>query len=277
MRPIVSLVLVLFSASAGAFDCKYQEPRNLDIDVAGLHNLEFKLGSSDLRAEGVPGLKQIEVRGRACASEQDRLAGLSIDQQRVGETVTLTTRQADHQTFSLFGSNYAYVDVDVRFPPELMLQVRTNSGDATVEKVSSLDFTSHSGDLILHHASGAVVVDVHSGDVNVDDVGSLEVRHSGSGDVNAHEVHGEVKVGHVGSGDLSFEGVTKGVYVESIGSGDVTVNHAGASVVVDSIGSGDVNVQSVGGDLIVKSAGSSDIHHHDVKGRVDVPKRNDED
>ena len=277
MREFLCTALILVSANAAAFnECKYREDRNLDIDVAGLQSLELKLGSSDVRAEGVPGLARIEVRGKACASEQGRLGGLTLEQQRDGTNVTVTPHQADHQSFSLFGSDYAYIDLEVRLPQNLALRIRTNSGDADVGHVSTLDFSSHSGDLTLHHVSGAVGVDVHSGDVRADDIGALEVRHAGSGDVSARNVHGDVKVGHVGSGDLVFDDVGNGVHVESIGSGDVTIDRAGGSVIVDSVGSGDIQVDGIGGDLVVKSAGSGDIHHRNVKGRIDIPKRNDD-
>jgi hypothetical protein len=277
MRFLIFSTLMLVGTGAVANECAYQEPRNLDIDAAGLHTLEAKLGSSDLRAEGVAGLNKIEVRARACASEKSRLAGLTLDQTRVSDTVTLTTHQADQQNFSTFGSNYAYIDLEVRMPQSLALRVRSNSGDSDLKNLSSLDFSSHSGDLIVHHVDGAVVVDVHSGDVKADGVGSLDVQHSGSGDIQAENVKGEVHVGRVGSGDLTFTSVGKGVHVESVGSGDVIVHGAGGTVVVDSIGSGDVSASDVGGDLIVKSAGSGDVHHSGVKGKVSIPKDHDND
>jgi hypothetical protein len=276
MRFLIFSTLMLVGAGAFANECAYEEPRNLDIDAAGLHTLEAKLGSNDLRAEGVAGLNKIEVRARACASEQSRLAGLTLDQTRVGDTVTLTTHQADQQNFSMFGSNYAYIDVEVRMPQSLALRVRSNSGDSDLKNLSSLDFSSHSGDLIVDHVDGAVVVDVHSGDVKADGIGSLDVQHSGSGDIQAENVKGDVHVGRVGSGDLTFTGVGKGVHVESVGSGDVIVRNAGGTVLVDSIGSGDVNASDVGGDLIVKSAGSGDVHHSGVKGKISVPKNDDD-
>lgn len=277
MRLLIFSTLMLAGASAAATDCAYQEPRNLDIDVAGLHTLEAKLGSSDLRAEGVPGLTKIEVRGRACASEKDRLAGLTIDQTRAGDTVTVSTHQAEQQHFGTFGSNYAYIDLEVRMPQSLALRVRSNSGDSDLKNLSSLDFSSHSGDLIVDRVDGAVIVDVHSGDVQADAIGSLDVQHFGSGDIKANDVKGDVHVGRVGSGDLTFMQIGKGVHIESIGSGDVNVHHTGGSVTVDSIGSGDVNTTDVGGDLTVKSAGSGDVHHNGVKGKVSIPKNHDED
>ena len=277
MRLLIFSTLLLTCAGAVANECAFEEARNLDIDAAGLHTLEAKLGSSDLRAEGVAGLNKIEVRGRACASDKSKLAGLTVDQTRTGDTVTLATHQADEQTYSMMHSNYAYIDLVVRMPQSLALRVRSNSGDADLKNLSTLDFSSHSGDLIVEHVDGAVIVDVHSGDVKANNLGSLDVQHSGSGDIQAAEVKGDVHVGRVGSGDLTFSGIGKGVHVESVGSGDVTVHGAGGTVLVDSIGSGDVNASDIGGDLIVKSAGSGDVHHTSVKGKVSVPKNHDDD
>ena len=279
MRVVVCLILSLLAGSAfAAFPCSYTAERKLDIDPAGLHSLAFKLGSSDLQVRGVTGLAKIEVRGKACASEEAKLVGLTVDQSRAGDRVTLTPNQANEQTFSLFGSNYAYIDLEVRVPATLAIEVKANSGDANIADVAALDFDSHSGDLIVHHVNGEVAVEVHSGDIKADDIGGLEVRRSGSGDVRATQVHGQIKVGHVGSGDLGFDDVAKSVQVESVGSGDVSVNRAGGDVVIGSIGSGDINVDGVGGDFVVRKAGSSDIHHHGVKGKVDVPRRDaDED
>jgi DUF4097 and DUF4098 domain-containing protein YvlB len=277
MRFLIFSTLMLVGASAVANECANEEPRNLDIDAAGLHTLEAKLGSSDLHAEGVAGLSKIEVRARACASDKSRLASLTVDQTRVGDTVTLSTHQADEQTFSMFGSSYAYIDLQVRMPQSLALRVRSASGDSDLKNLSSLDFSSHSGDLIVNDVVGAVIVDVHSGDVQAKGIGSLDVQHSGSGDIQAADVKGDVHVGRVGSGDLSFTGIGKGVHVESVGSGDVTVHGAGGTVLVDSIGSGDVNASDVSGDLIVKSAGSGDVHHGNVKGKISIPKDHDDD
>ncbi|MDR3389153.1 MAG: DUF4097 family beta strand repeat-containing protein [Rudaea sp.] len=278
MRLVSCLILCLFAGSAfAAFPCSYSAERNLDIDPAGLHALVLKLGSSDLKARGVPGLARIEVRGKACASEESKLAALTIDQSRNGDRLTVTPNQASAQTFSVFGSNYAYIDLEVRVPATLPVEVKASSGDADIADIAALDFDSHSGDLIVHHVSSDVVVEVHSGDVKADDLGSLEVRRAGSGDVHARNVHGEVKVGHIGSGDLGFDDVAKSVRVESVGSGDITVNRAGGDVVIGSIGSGDVNVSDIGGDFTVQSAGSGDIHHHGVKGKISVPRRHEND
>ncbi len=275
MRLLILSSLLLTAGAACASECAFEEPRNLDINAAGLRAVEAKLTSSDLRVEGVPGLTRIEVRGRACASEKGRLSGITLEQSRDGDALVLTPHQTDVQHFSMFGSSYAYLDIDVRLPPALAMRVRSTSGDVIAQHLASLDFSSHSGDLQVDHVDGPLIVDVHSGDVKASDIGSLDVQHSGSGDIQAEKVRGDVHIGRVGSGDLNFSGVGKGVHVESVGSGDVTVRSAGGTVQVDSIGSGDVTANDIGGDLIVKSAGSGDVHHSNVKGKINIPKQDD--
>jgi DUF4097 and DUF4098 domain-containing protein YvlB len=269
--------LILVASAAGANECAFQEPRNLDVDAAGVHMLEAKLESADMRFVGDPAVTRIEVRGRACASAQNRLSEVSLEQRRDGDTVTLTPHEANQHTETPFGSNYAYLDVEVHIPQNLAVRVRSASGDVGARHLATLDFSSRSGDLVAEHIDGLLRVEVHSGDVQAREIGELDVVRSGSGDIQASQVRDGVHVGHVGSGDLNFSAIGKGVHVESVGSGDVTVHRAGGTVQIDSIGSGDVNGNDIDGDFIVKSAGSGDIHHGTVRGKVSVPHDNDSD
>jgi len=279
MRALIGVIFALATADALAFQnhCEYRAERNFDVDPSGLKALAFELGSSDLHVEGVAGLGKIEVRGKACASQEAWLADLTVEQQRSGDRVTVKTHHVNTpSSFSISGSNYAYVDLEVRVPKDLRVAVDSSSGDAKISDIAALDYSAHSGDLILNHVAGDVAVEVNSGDVLADDIGSLTIRHAGSGDIVARDVHGEIKVGRIGSGDLGFRDVAKSVHIDSVGSGDVSVAHAGGDVEVGSIGSGDLTVGGIGGDFTVHSAGSGDIHHHDVKGRVQVPNRGDD-
>jgi hypothetical protein len=278
MRSLICCILGLLAAnvSASTFECKFKAERALDIDPAGLHALVLKLDSSDAHVRGVSGSAKIEVRGKACASQEDWLADLTIAQSRDGDRAVVATNQHHNNTIGLWHSSYAFIDLEVRLPANLPLRIESNSGDADVADLAAVDFSTHSGDLLAHHISGAVNAEIGSGDINADDIGSLELRRSGSGDVRARRVHGDVRIGNVGSGDLAFEDVSKSVLVNSVGSGDVGVHGAGGDVVIDSIGSGDVTAAHIGGDFIVKAAGSGDIRHHDVKGKVSVPERDDD-
>jgi DUF4097 and DUF4098 domain-containing protein YvlB len=272
--------LILFAASGAALashDCKFSAERNLDLDPAGLKGLQLVLGSSDAHVDGVAGLKRIEVRGKACASEEEWLKDLTVDQERAGDRVRVTTKKNHDSHLNWFGSSYAYIDLEVRVPADLLVDIDAGSGDANVANVAALDFSSGSGDLQADHIAGAVAIKVGSGDATIEDIGSVNVERVGSGDIRASKVRGEIKVGHVGSGDMKFADVHGGVQIESVGSGDVIVNRTGGDVVVGSVGSGDVSVDGIGGNFVVHAAGSGDLHHRNVTGKVEVPKRHQDD
>ncbi len=277
MRTILASLLLLASSFVSAETCKFSAQRNLDIDASGLHALRMELGSSDLHLQGVADLKRIEVRGKACASDEAWLADLNVAQSREGDKVVVREAKSPEHHGGVLGNSYAYIDFVVRIPAALALEVESGSGDAEIANIAGLDFSSGSGDLKLEHAAGAVAVKVHSGDVVAGDVGSFSLREAGSGDVHLNGVRGDVKVGRVGSGDLNFADVHGGVQIDSIGSGDLAVERIGGDVVLGSIGSGDVEANHVTGNLIVKAAGSGEIHHQQIGGKVDLPKNHADD
>jgi DUF4097 and DUF4098 domain-containing protein YvlB len=271
MRFLLVSPLLLVSALVFAGSCEHQAARDLDIDAAGLRALVLKLGSSDLHARGVPGLKRIEVRGKACASDPAMLDKLQVSQRRDGDRVVVAVEKDVKISGSWFGSNYAYLDLEVRLPAELPLDVDASSGDSDIRDVASLAMKSSSGDVDLGNIAGEVVVAVSSGDIKANEIGSFALTSTGSGDVEVHGVRGDVKVDRAGSGDLHFERVGGRVDIGRVGSGDVTLRDITADVLVGSIGSGDITVDGVGGGLTVQSQGSGDTRHSNVKGRVELP------
>ena len=274
MRRLLCSALLAAPILAGANECRYSADRNFDVDAAALRTIAFDLSSSDLVLEGVPGLARIEVRGRACASEEAWLDELGVDQHTSGDRLEITPRNG-HEHGHWFGSGYAYIDLRVRVPATLAAAIKSQSGDAEVDNVASLDYDASSGDLLVDHVRGPLGVNVSSGDVRGGDIGSVDVRGTSSGDIALHDVHGQVEVARSGSGDLRFDDVGS-VHIGSVGSGDVVVTHAGSDVIVDSIGSGDVSVRDVGGNFTVGSKGSGDVRHSNVRGRVDVPDDEDD-
>lgn len=274
MRSLALAVFLLPTLSM-ASECRFTAQRDFDVDAAGLHTLAVALGSSDIKVEGVPGLAKVEVRAKACASDQDWLAGLDVDQQRHGDTLTITPRNQREGSWHWLSSSYAYIDLHVRVPAALAVDIKGSSGDADVAGVAALNFDASSGDLRVNHVAGAVEVGVSSGDVEGGDVGSIDVRHTSSGDIRLRDVRGNVDVAHSGSGDLSFDNVGGGVRIGDVGSGDVRVGHVDGDVSVVSIGSGDVDATSIGRGLSVGSKGSGDVSYHDVRGSVSVPHEDD--
>lgn len=271
---LAGLTLLVLAGAAGATECRYSASRNLDLDAASLKSLLLNLGSADAHVRGVPGLSRVEVRGTACASNEEWLKDLRLDTSHSGDSATVTVRRGDYDSvFSLFGfSRYAYMKVSVSVPPQLAVAIHSGSGDVVAETLASLDFHSGSGDLQADGITGALTLRLGSGDVEARHVGSVELSGTGSGDVTVAGIGGDVHANHAGSGNLQFSQVQGGVWVGSVGSGDVKLENIGRDVQLGSIGSGDVVVDDVGGNLEVGSAGSGDVTYHSVKGTVHVPK-----
>jgi len=273
-RLLLSLLAVL-PALAGA-ECRYTADRNFDIPAAGLSTLEFELGSSDVVVEGVPSLDEVEVRGRACASDQAWLPELTVDQHRSGDRLVITPHDGhDLRISNWFGSNYAYVDLRVRAPAKLAATIKSASGDAEARNLAAVDFDTSSGDIDVAHIAGELRLEVSSGDARGEDIGRADIRRTSSGDIRLRNVHGPVEVGSAGSGDITLDTVGS-VAIGSVGSGDIRIADAAGDVSVDSIGSGDVSVDGVGGNFRVGSRGSGDVDHRNVRGTVSVPRDNDD-
>ncbi|MEW9624055.1 DUF4097 family beta strand repeat-containing protein [Rhodanobacter geophilus] len=257
MRRIALALLLLAPLAAFAADgCKYQAPRNLQVDLAGVHGVQIDVNSYDLHVNGAPGARQLVVTGRACASDQSLLDKLQITQRREGDQLIIELGGQNTFSFHLFGSFSTNIEANVQLPPELPVTVRVGSGDATVAGLQQLRTMVGSGDLHVSNISGAFSTSVGSGDVDASGVGSLQAGSVGSGDLKARDVKGDAKVG-------------------SIGSGDVTLRGVGGSVHVDTLGSGDLGAHDVGGDLSLGAKGSGDVNHSGVKGKVSVPRDDD--
>jgi len=276
MRTIIVSSLLLFSAPLLAAECEHSADRSFEVDAAGLRTLATDLSYYDIRLRGVAGLAKVEVRARACASNADDLQALTLNHRRDGDRLVIDNGPDRNSfSFTLFGSHYAYMDLEIRLPASLAVEVDNGSGDVDARDLHSLRYESGSGDLDVSNVAADLVVDVGSGDVEGEDIGRLHVQDVGSGDVNLRDIHGDADIDDVGSGDVVLRSVKGSVRVGEVGSGDVELRSVGGSVSVDSIGSGDLVVEDVAGDLRVKSVGSGDIDHRNVRGKVDVPDDND--
>lgn len=274
MRRFVFL-LGLAPLLAGANECQFSAQHDFDVDAAGLKTLALALGSTDVVVEGVKGLAHVEVRAKACASEQAWLDGLVVQQQRADDRLTLTPQVGRHAGDNLFHSSYAYIDLRVRVPSALAVDIASHSGDASVRDVAALDFDSSSGDLQVGNIAGTLALKLSSADVEGAGAGAVAVRSTASGDVSLRDIRGNVQVTRAGSGDLHFSQVGGSVAIGTVGSGDVSVSHVGHDVSVDSIGSGDVDVDEVGGNFSVRANGSGNVHQSAVHGTVSIPPQDD--
>lgn len=255
-RILASLLLLIPLAGLASERCEFQAPRNLQLDLAGVHTVQFVVNSFDLHVTGNAHATGLDLHGRACASERSRLDDLTVSQRREGDQLIIELGGGHTHMFNIFGSFYANLDVSVQLPANLPVNVEVGSGDADVTGVHDLDSHVGSGDLHVHDIAGRFASGVGSGDIVADNVGSLALGSVGSGDFTASGVRGDARVG-------------------SIGSGDVHLRRVGGSVHVDTLGSGDLGVDDVGGDFTLGAKGSGDVSHAGVKGKVQVPRDDD--
>lgn len=253
-----ALLLAPFAAFA-ASPCKYEAPRNLQLDLAGVRAVQIEVHGQDLHLSGSNSVKGLVLTGRACASDQAMLDDLQVTQRREGDQLLIDIGgNSNHSSFNLFGSSYSGIEVSVQLPPSMPVNVSVGSGDADVSGIQQLKSSVGSGDLHVRQLSGQLTASVGSGDIDATDIGSLDLGSVGSGDFKAADIKGDVKVG-------------------SIGSGDVVLRKVGGSVRADTLGSGDLTVSDVAGDLSLGAKGSGDVNHSGVKGKVSVPHDNDDD
>jgi Toastrack DUF4097 len=276
LRVATLILLTALPLAALADDCEFRADRSLDVDASGLSLLKLDTGAGDLVVEGVPGLARIEVRGKACASDKDALAAIQFIQEREGATSTVGTRIPDKGNgWSLFGGDYAYMDVQVRMPAGLKLDLRDSSGDLEVSGlVNGLDLKDSSGDILLHDLAGPVNVTDTSGDINVHHIaGDFTVLSDSSGDIDVDDVKGSAVVQEDSSGDISLRHVGGDARVDRDSSGDIDFADVGHDAIVGVDGSGDISADDVKGNFTVgsKSNTSGEIRQHGVQGTVTLP------
>ncbi|HET6433245.1 DUF4097 family beta strand repeat-containing protein [Dyella sp.] len=254
---IVAALLAAPLPALAASECKYEAPRNLDADLAGVRGVQISLRSETLHLVGRTGAgTSLSLKGRACASDQATLDDLQVRQRREGDQLIIEVAEHRGMHISMFGNSYNSLELDVALPASMPVALTVGSGDADVSGVQQLDAQVGSGDLNVRQIAGRFAASVGSGDIDASDVGSLSLGSVGSGDARVSGVRGDASVG-------------------SIGSGDVTIKQVGGSVHADTIGSGDLQVRDVGGDLSLGAKGSGDVDYSGVKGKVSVPRDDD--
>lgn len=302
MKSLILASLLLLPLAAQADDdgsrCAHSQPRNLQLDLAGVDTVVFDIGGNNLDLRAATGAAG-RIDGRACASDQEYFDDLVLEQKKTGATLVVRTRRDGASTsnfnFDFLGlkfSRYAYMQLKATLPETLAVGLKLGSGDASVTGVRALDASIGSGDLTASSVRGQFSGSAGSGDIRASDIGSLDLRSVGSGDAIIKQVRGASKVGNIGSGDLGIRGtrgpveigsigsgdveltgIGGGVGIGSIGSGDLGLADIGGNVTVGSVGSGDLDVNGVRGDLTVRSIGSGDVDHRNVDGRIDLPKK----
>jgi putative autotransporter adhesin-like protein len=136
-----------------------------------------------------------------------------------------------------------------------------------LEKIGS----SGSGDIKFNDVFKANNLDIKlsgSGDLDGDfNATNMELKVVGSGDSDISGIMGKFKVSVSGSGDIDAEGLKlEDCYVKNSGSGDVTLKGKTNTLTISQNGSGDLDAYNLTAvSAIVSNSGSSDMTLHVVE------------
>ncbi|KAF1004281.1 MAG: hypothetical protein GAK28_04142 [Luteibacter sp.] len=243
------LLLVPAVASASGDRCEFHADRNLDLDLAGVHQVRFTTGSYELTVAGNASGARGSLQGKACASDQETLDTLVVTQRKDGDVLTVTLGSESRH----WGRNSQYSDLKVSasLPAGVPVRVDVGSGSATVRNVASLESSVGSGELQGGDIKGAVRTKVASGSAHLENVGPLTVDSVASGEVRVRQVGGDATLGSVASGSLQLSGVSGSVNAQGVASGSLAVREVKGSLSVGRKGSGDVSYSGIGGKVDV--------------------------
>ena len=212
--------------------------------VSGTDRVRVIAEAGALHVEGVPGLSEVRVRGRACARQVRDLDDIDLVVQRVGSVVRVT---------SFVGPVDARLDLILEVPDWMLAEIEDGTGDLTVENVAGVSVIDNSGNIVVEDISG---------DVDIDD---------GSGDLRVRNIDGYLLLSD-DSGNIDVAGVGGSVLVDVDDSGDMRIRDIGLDVYIVEDGSGDIWVEDVLGDLTVDFDSTGRIDYHNVRGRITLPR-----
>jgi hypothetical protein len=248
-----AVLIFVASAPLQAWQCAYDKRIDQVLDVSGSSILDVAAAAGDLEINGESGTNEVKIRGKVCVSEEEWLDEVTIETSK-GDRAMVSVVIPDSDGWTIWGSRYAYVDLELVVPDGLNLDIRDSSGDIEIENVAAVEVKDSSGDIRITGASGPVVIRDSSGDIRVQDLASdFTVISDSSGEIRGKDIEGSARV-------------------ESDSSGDILFSRIGQNVVVERDSSGDIDVESVEGDFIVQRDGSGSIHSKDVKGKVELPR-----
>lgn len=246
---ILNLGMIGFTARAA--DCDNSREIARSVPLKGVQNLTIEAGAGTLAVRGEPGRTQLQIDARLCADTVEDLSIMDVSSKRSKTTLELKTEMPRRS--GITRQHQASIDLVVRVPPQMLIDVTDSSGSAVVENVAQLTMLDSSGELEIVNITGNVTVVDSSGGLSLADIqGDVELTDS-SGAITAQDIAGNL-------------------WIKVDSSGAINVKRVKKSVIIDQDSSGSIRAKSVGGDFIVRQDGSGGISYQDVAGQVQIPK-----
>ncbi len=197
----LAAILLLGSAlsSAAKDRCEFSEPRQAVLEVGDATELRIDASAGFLRVVGGDASAEVIVEGTACAGEASDLAGIELETGRRGSTLLV---EVDLPESDWGWNRYARLDLTVRVPSGLALDIEDGSGEIEISGVGATRIDDGSGSIDVRDVDGDLTDG--SGEIEVRDV---RIREDGSGSIRAVEVSGDFIVDRDGSGGISVDRV----------------------------------------------------------------------
>ena len=234
-------------------DCRHEAQRSATVDANGARLLSIEAGSGFLKIVGKPGINQVIIRGRACASHADLLNDIRLTANREGSDVVITANKRERNDWSGYhGNEYARLDVTIEVPARMAAEIADGSGSIDISNLGAVRIEDGSGDIVGNGLNGDVRVKDGSGGIRLIDVaGRLDID-DGSGSITLRNINGAIDIDD-SSGEINIRGAHNNVRISD--------------------SSGSIDVVDVDGDFVVDDDSSGSIDYDNVKGRVDIPRR----
>jgi hypothetical protein len=256
MKPYFLSLALLAAGSAQAWDCKFEREIDVTLDLTGSEQLAVLAAAGDLAISGHSGTTAARAKGRVCASEEEWLEAATIVTEGGREARIAVALPDTGEGWSVFGSHYLYMDLEIEVPAGIALHVRDSSGEMELQGTGPVTIEDSSGDIEIEGTHGDVVLEDSSGDIRLQQIaGSVTVRHDSSGDIYGRDIQGAVVVERDSSGDIRFEDVRDDFVVENDSSGDIVADTIGGAFRVLRDGSGEVRMSAVSGAVEVPGEG----------------------
>lgn len=264
-----ALVLTGCTVQVSVDSCRYSEELTASVPVGSEKVLNVYADTGSLTIEGRPDLKEVRVRGTACASTESQLSSIQLKAEPTGEQVRVEAVLPKVN----FG-NSPSLSLVIEVPEAMQVRVTDDSGDVRIERVAGVDIDDQSGSVVLQEIAGRVVIRDDSGDVEVRDVtGDVEVEDDQSGSMTFTKIRGNLIINRDDSGDITANDVAGSVTIDRDESGNITISGVKGSVTVNNDDSGSIDVRDITGDFTVKADGSGTIYHSGVGGTVKLPAK----
>ncbi len=253
MRKIyaTALLAVLPALPAAADDdCEFREDRQAVLAVEDATELRIDASAGYLRVVGDDRATEVVVEGVACAADAEDLERIELDTRRRGSTLIVA---ADLPDINWGWNSYVRLDLTVRVPSNLALDIDDGSGSIELTNV---------GPTRIEDGSGEIEIERVNGDLRIDD---------GSGEIEVRSVRGKVTIEEDGSGGIRIADVEGDVDIDEDGSGSISIRDVGGSARIREDGSGSIRAVGVRGDFIVARDGSGGISVDRIAGRIEIP------